>query len=111
MILPLKGINLPQIGEDRVSLSLEKGGDILIGKHGMIRLNKCLQRLDIGQLRRDKFRKNHTKGRREEEKKGEKERVRGRGGGEREREREGGRERVILCNYYTNLSQWSTSSS
>ena len=57
---------------------------MLIGKHGMIRLNKCLQRLDIGELRRDKFRKNHTKGRREEEKKGERERVRGRGGGGRE---------------------------
>ena len=100
-MLPLKGINLLQIGEDRVSLSLEKGGDMLIRKHGMIRLNKCLQRLDIGELRRDKLRKNHTKGRREEEKKGV-----GKGKGRECRERERGeRERVILCNYYTNLSQ------
>jgi hypothetical protein len=64
-MLPLKGVNLLQIGKYRVSLSLEKGGDMLIGKHGTICLNKCLQRLDVGELRGDKFRKNHTEGRRE----------------------------------------------
>ena len=70
--LPLKDVNLLQIGKDYISLSLEKGGDVLIRKHWKIRLTKSLQRLDVGELGGDKFRKNHTKGRK----------------GERERERE-----------------------